>query len=111
MYVLLFLNSSPVSIISFYGILYENRKCKICQTVSLFLFCMGANFHELLYLKGRIMKLRVLRNRVLRRIRARTRVVMEDGENYISRNVIIYTRNELFGQKNGVELGKVCSTH
>jgi hypothetical protein len=39
--------------------MYESRKCKICQTASLLLFCMGAKFNELLPTQGKRMKLSV----------------------------------------------------
>lgn len=55
----LFFSSFPVSIISFSDVLYESRKCKIYQTASLLLFCMGAKFNELLLAQGKRMKLSV----------------------------------------------------
>ena len=73
---------------------------------------MGSKFHELLVAQGKNEKIEgVLRNQALRKICAHTRVMTEDGENYISRSGIIYTRNILFGQNCGDEMGKFYSTH
>lgn len=57
MYVLVFFSSFAVSVVSSSDVLYGSRKCKICQTVSLFLFCMGAKFHELLLAQGKNKKI------------------------------------------------------
>jgi hypothetical protein len=35
----------------------------------------------------------------------------EGGENYISRTIVIFALNILFGQNNGDDMRKVCSTH
>jgi len=94
-----FFSSFLVSISSY--VLYKSRKCKKCQTKLAFVLC-GC---EISWIVPSSREERrnwgCLRNRVLRKICAHTRVVTEDGEDYISRSAIICTRNILFGKNSG----------